>query len=34
VKNGEGVLRRWEEGWERNASLPLFKKEREAVLSL
>lgn len=34
VRDSEDVLRRWEEGWERNAFLPLFKTEREAVLSL
>ena len=34
VKDGEELLRRWEEGWERSAFLPLFKTEREAVLSL
>ncbi len=34
VRDGEDVLCCWEEGWERNAFLPLFKTEREAVLSL
>ena len=33
VKDGEELLRRWEEGWERNAFLPLFKKEQMEVLS-
>ena len=32
AKNGRTVLRRWEEGWERSAFLPLFQKERRAVL--
>ena len=27
VKDGEEVLRHWEEGWERSAFLPLFKRE-------
>ena len=27
VKDGEEVLRHWEEGWERSAFLPLFKSE-------
>ena len=34
VNDGKSILRRWEEGWERSAFLPLFKTEREAVLSL
>lgn len=33
VKDGEEVLRRWEEGWERNAFLPLFKAERSSALA-
>ena len=33
AKDGEAVLHCWEEGWERGAFLPLFKKERRAVLS-
>ena len=28
VKDGEEVLRHWEEGWERSAFLPLFKREK------
>ena len=33
VRDGEDVLRRWEEGWERNAFLPLFKAERSSALT-
>lgn len=33
VNDGESVLRRWEEGWECSAFLPLFKTEQESVLS-
>lgn len=33
VKDGEELLRRWEEGWERNAFLPLFKAERGSALA-
>ena len=33
VNDGEGVLRRWEEGWECSAFLPLFKAERGSALA-
>ena len=31
AKSGESVLRRWEEGWERSAFLPLLRAERAAL---
>ena len=33
VNDGESVLRRWEEGWECSAFLPLFKAERGSALA-
>ena len=33
ARDGETVLRRWEEGWERSAFLPLLRAERAAALS-
>ena len=33
VNDGEGVLRRWEEGWECSAFLPLFKAERGSAIA-
>ena len=33
VSDGKSILRRWEEGWERSAFLPLFKAERSSALA-